>query len=193
MTVDTRQWGIPDPESDLFSDAMDAAAGAFCLAQWQAKEASKERAGQSDGEKGMRRALAAAFKAFLEEIHPRPAPDWAYVDRATGEVWIGEFDPVGNWIPPKAPASACTDAIGAAPADPLKGWRPITGDSPEGDALVNVLSCTGRVGTIDAREARRSVKIAQAEEDRPYWTHWQATPALPENIEFLPTPAMPDA
>ena len=38
------------------------------------------------------------------ETTSRPAPEWAYADKATGEVWIGEFDDAGNWIPPQRPA-----------------------------------------------------------------------------------------
>ena len=150
MTVDTL--GIPDPERDLFSDAMDAAAGAYRLCQ--SKIGAVAAGAPVDGEQVVRRALAVAFKAYLAETRSLSA------------------------TPPPG------EVTGPMP-DPMMGWRPISGESPEGESRVNVLSCTGRVSTIDAREARQAWKLAQRDEDACYWMFWQPTPALPRGVDFL--------
>lgn len=58
-----------DPETDLFSDAMDCAASMFHSVRHGAQR-NADRAGEPmDGEKLVRRALAAAIKAYMEEVH----------------------------------------------------------------------------------------------------------------------------
>lgn len=43
---------------------------------------------------------------ILREAETESAPEWAVADKGTGEVWIGEYDEYGNWIPPKPPEQA---------------------------------------------------------------------------------------
>ena len=47
-------------------------------------------------------AIQAAFELqrLVDATGPRCAPEWAIVDAATGEVWIGSYDTQGNWVPP---------------------------------------------------------------------------------------------
>lgn len=69
----TGNYHLADPENDLFSDAMDRAVSLYHSIMHGAMR-NAERAGEGntmDGEKLVRRALAAGFKAYLEEIGPK--------------------------------------------------------------------------------------------------------------------------
>lgn len=63
---------FPNPEDDLFSDAMDSAANAFHSTRYGILK-NAERTGEiTDGERVIRRSLAAAFNAYVREIGPTP-------------------------------------------------------------------------------------------------------------------------
>lgn len=65
---------LPDPEKYLYSDAMDAAASAFHSTRHGILK-NAERVGETtDGEKLIRRSIAAAFNAYLLELRPAVPP-----------------------------------------------------------------------------------------------------------------------
>ena len=68
----TKTVTIHDPESDLFSDAMDRAAGTFHGVMYGARKNAEIAGEPMDGEKLVRRALAAAIRDYVEEL---PAAD----------------------------------------------------------------------------------------------------------------------
>lgn len=57
-----------DPEADLFSDAMDRAASTFHSVMHGARKNAERANEPMDGEKLVRRALAAAFRDYVAEI-----------------------------------------------------------------------------------------------------------------------------
>ena len=65
---------FPNPENDLFSDAMDAAASAFHSTRWGIVKNAEKAGEPSDGERTVRRSLAAAFNAYVAELGPTPEP-----------------------------------------------------------------------------------------------------------------------
>jgi hypothetical protein len=68
MNTQERTYRLGDPEDDLFSDAMDRAVSMYHSVRHGVMR-NADRAGESmDGERLVRRALAAGFKAYLEEI-----------------------------------------------------------------------------------------------------------------------------
>lgn len=71
-TSKTKLYRIGDAEDDLFSDAMDRAVSVYHSVMHGAMR-NAERAGEGntmDGERVVRRALAAGFKGYLEEMQP---------------------------------------------------------------------------------------------------------------------------
>lgn len=72
VTSKNQVYRLGDPEADLFSDAMDRAVSMYHSVRHGAMR-NAERAGEGstmDGERLVRTALAAGFKAYLEEIGP---------------------------------------------------------------------------------------------------------------------------
>jgi hypothetical protein len=59
---------LPNPEDDLFSDAMDAATSVYHSTRWGINKNAEKAGEQVNGERMVRRCIAAAFNAYVEEI-----------------------------------------------------------------------------------------------------------------------------